>query len=138
MQKPGRLHMNSALDLLIRNGEEGLDEDLVLQDDGRQRIGVVPDLDGGSDSPKSCVRELLLYGFGRGCINVLAKLLIEVYGERRRLDVRRHVDDLLQTWHTKRDVVRRHTSTMEGVERHLRGQLSDRLRSKRTAQRRPG
>ena len=45
------------------------------------------------------------------------------------LDVFGHVDYFLQSGDTKRHVFGRHSGEMEGVERHLRGGLSDGLRT---------
>lgn len=48
-------------------------------------------------------------------------------GERRSLGPLGDIDQLLETRHTQRDVLGRHTGVVESVERHLRGRLSQRL-----------
>jgi len=63
-----------------------------------------------------------------GRLRVARKLLAQKHGERRRLWPLGDVDDLLEARHAERDVLGRHAGVVEGVERHLRGGLADRLR----------
>ena len=85
-------------------------------DHGRAHVRVVEDLDRGGHGPERDVAERRLDRLGR--VLVPARLALEVDVRDRRLQVSRHVDDLLETRHAERDVLGRHTSKMKRVERH--------------------
>ncbi|KAH3663772.1 hypothetical protein OGAPHI_005175 [Ogataea philodendri] len=56
----------------------------------------------------------------------------DLHSQSRSLDVLCHVQNLLQSRNTQCDVLRRHTSIVECVQRHLGSRLSDRLGSNDT------
>ncbi len=130
-QEPSRLQVQLRLDFFIRNGEERLDEHRILLDDGGARVGVVPNLNRGCDGAQRGIRKLLLHILRQ--LRQPGNLRLQVYGQGRCLDVRGDIDDLLQTWHTKCDVLTGNTSIMERVKRHLRSGLSDGLRREGSA-----
>ena len=53
--------------------------------------------------------------------------------QRRRAHLLCDVEDLVQTRHTERDVLRRHAREVERVQRHLRRRLAHRLRGEHAA-----
>ncbi|GIX63995.1 secretin receptor [Babesia caballi] len=87
----------------------------------------------GHDGPRDG-DDLVQRGVLEARLHVLGTLLVVSYrtlqvdGQRGRLDVSRHVDQLLQTRKTQRHVLGAHTSKVEGVQGHLRGRLADGLR----------
>ena len=130
-QQPGRLPLQARLHLLVGDGEEGLHELAVLGDHRGARVGVVEHLERRGDRLERRVRQSRLDLLGRLLRG--AVLGVQVHGHRRRLDVLRTVDDLLETRHTERHVLARHTRIVERVERHLRRRLADALRRERAA-----
>ena len=116
----------AGIHVLIRHLVIGPDKLLVLLDDGIRGIGVIPNLGGGRDGVQGGVLEDRLDVLGHR--PVPGEILAQRDGERRRLDLLGDVDELLQTGHTERDVLRRDTREVEGVQRHLRRGLADGLR----------
>ena len=100
---------------------------MIVVTDSGDWIGVVPDLNSSRDSAERRVCKFLLNLLGEEI--GLRVLGLKVYEERRRLDVRRDVDDFLQTRNTERhgNVLTRDTGIVERIQRHLGGGLSNGL-----------
>lgn len=93
------------------------------------RIGVIIDLGGLCNPSQSCVLQAALHILRS--FPIPRCLSLEVYRQAGRLDVLGDVDDLGEPRHPQRDVLRRHSRKVEGVQRHLSRGLSDGLRRHR-------
>ena len=119
-----------GVDLAFVQVEVALHPVLVVLDHGRLRVRVVVDLCGVHDPTEVAVLE--------GALDRLRRLLslgwhsYQVHRQRRRPDVLRHIDDLREARHSQRDILRRYSSKMERIQRHLRRRFPDALRGNRS------
>ncbi len=121
-QKPPGLLWNG---IRIGNQEVRLNHIHILGDVGRHHVGVVEDLCHGRDRSQVGV----LDGAAHALCHFLSGIQsVQVHDHRRRSDVGRDVENLLETRNTKGDVLGRDTGKMERVQGHLGGRLADGLR----------
>eukprot|EP00982_Pelagococcus_subviridis_P006180 30000-Pelagococcus_subviridis.AAC.2 len=117
---PRRVH------LLVRHLVVRANELLVLLDDRVRGVRVVVNLAHRGDAVKRRVLQARLHVFRHRA--VAREVLTQRHRERRRLDLLRDVDDLLQTRDAEGHVLRGYTGEVERVEGHLRRGLADGLR----------
>ena len=122
-QQPGR--HPAHVQLLVGHLEVGRDELPVLVDDGGRRVRVVVHLCRGGDAAQRGVLERALDRLGR--LAVPGRVSGQINRQTGRLDRLRDVDDLRQARDAQGNVLGGDSGKVEGVERHLRRRLADRL-----------
>src|SRR5256885_2037192 len=115
---------------IFGNDEVGLNHVHVFRNDCAGNIRIIPQFASLSNRSKIGMLYHTSQNLGTFSIPNFVWLLIDSHG--RRSDILGDVQNLLETWDTQSDVLRGHTSKMEGVERHLCGWFADRLSSKNT------
>lgn len=102
----------------------------IILHNGPGRVRVVVDRRAFENVAERRVLDLGAELVGDRLVALVGVLQVDLHAGS--LDVLGYVDDLLQARHTKRHVLGRHTGLMEGVQGHLGGWLSQRLRRDRT------